>query len=124
MHDRALVNAATDQVHQYSDQYYDTEDTARAEGLLLDVYAAAGVRRAAFKEVDAVVYRGDEGDGGFGKRVGVAEERDYGGFTALGVRLLSAVLVFVIFIVIIAVDDFAWGELDREGAARGGGRGT
>jgi hypothetical protein len=96
VHDGPLVHAAADQVDEHGDEGDDAEDAAGAEGLLLFVETAAGVGRAAFEEVGAVVYGGDEGYAGFCEGVGVAEEGDDGG-------LAARVLVFVFFILVLVV---------------------
>jgi len=103
MHHRALVHPAADQIHQHGDQYDDAEDAAGAESLDFGFDAAAGVGGAAFEEIDAFVYGGDEGDAGFGDGGGLlAEEGDDCGFAALGV-FLGVVVVFIFVVVVFVV---------------------
>lgn len=71
-------------------------------GFLLD--AAAGVRGAAFEEVDAVGDGGDEGDGGFGEGVAFAEEGDYGGFAeGVGGGFLFGIVVVVVVVAVLVL---------------------
>lgn len=127
VHYSALVDTTTDEVDEHGDQGDDAEDTTRRERLLVCVHDAAGVARAAFEEVGAVVNGGDEGDAALGKGIGFAEEGDDGGLAALGLAgglLLVRVLVvlLVVLVIVVVADDLASGEGD--GRALGGGGGA
>ena len=137
MHNRTLIDAATDEVHEHSDEHDYAKHPAGTERLLLDVHAAAGKGGAPLKEIHAVVDGGNEGEGGFGQGVGFAEEGDDGCLAAVGVfgRLLLVVVVFIlvfvlgifIFVVVVVVvfDDGSGEEIKRGvGRAAGGRRGT
>jgi hypothetical protein len=64
-------------------------------------YAATGVGRAAFEEVDAFVHGSDKGYAGFGNGFGLfAEEGDDGGLAALGGLFGASVVVTAIFVIV------------------------
>lgn len=84
MHDGALVDAAADEVHTHSDEGDDAEHTPRGQCLCVCMDDAAGVARAAFEEIGAVVDGGDKGYAALAEGVGFAEEGDDGGLAARG----------------------------------------
>lgn len=137
MHNRTLIDTATDKVHEHSDEHDYAKHPAGTERLLLDVHAAAGKGGAPLEEIHAVVDGGNEGEGGFGQGVGFAEEGDDGCLAAVGVfgGLLLVVGIFIVVfvlgilvlvVVVVVVFDDGSGEEIKSGVGRasGGRRGT
>ena len=105
MRNSALVKHTANDIHQHGNKKDDGEDAARPHAArLVGLGARTRVLRAHLEEVGALVRVGaDEGEGGRGVRVAVAEEGDGGGFVAEGLFLFFFFLLFLLVVVVVVV---------------------